>query len=40
MFEAHQVIPLRSLEGIEIPLWEVFGIDKDQPEVKRGPGIK
>jgi len=40
MFEAHQVIPLRSLEGIEIPLWEVYGIDKDQPEVKRGPGVK
>ncbi|NPU98013.1 MAG: Uma2 family endonuclease [Candidatus Omnitrophica bacterium] len=37
VFGAREPLPLRSLEGIEIPLWEVFGIDKDQPEVKRGP---
>ncbi len=28
VFDAVQTMPLTSLEGIEIPLWEVFGIEK------------
>lgn len=32
-FDAHQTISLKSLEGVEIPLWRVFGIEPPQQEI-------
>jgi Uma2 family endonuclease len=36
IFAPQEVLPLKSLEGIEVPLWEVFEVEG--PKVERGEG--
>ena len=32
IFDAQQTLPLKSLEGLEIPLWEIFEVERKVAE--------